>query len=331
MSRVIKQLAKIAGIVVVGLILFVGAYKGSQLVKRHFEQQRVANMYQNFRKHGKIRVGKYQYIYLTDYGRQRLQSDMSFKDSKHKKTPATAYIVNHTRQVTFNYVAGTKLPTTIKKGTQLNFEAPFRLERSADFKLKLLADTAKPVKYQTGNISLPAKHNKHGKKLNVIVGYNLDKDSDLIKDLQPLTQHAGQTVTYQIQNEVLTTGKMKKNNFSKLSKAPNIDVPSAWLAKHQLVANFETLKDISNPKPRFKATIDGRDVSHEITLSTKLKTDKHFEKDWQTTFNLSSKLKQAVAESKSKRLKITAAYYGRSVEAYYYDGNNLSGLYEYGH
>ncbi|MFD1670492.1 hypothetical protein ACFQ5M_00105 [Agrilactobacillus yilanensis] len=326
MSKVIKKLVKIAGILIVGVVILGVVYKGTALVKRHYEQQRINNMYTSLKETGRLRIGKHRYVYLTDYGQQQLQTDMSFKDSK--KKAATAYVVDQTRQVTYDYVSQLTLPKTVKKGTVLALTAPFGVTHSADLQLNLLAGTSDEVRYKDANISLPAKHNKKDKKLNIILGYNVDKKGDLIIDTPDLAANAGQKITYELQNQLLRSGSFKKKDFRKLSKTPNINLPLSWLNKHTITAGFKTSKKQTAPKIKYQATIDGQKVTipaPEITL----KKVKAFEKDWRVTFKLDAKTKTKLAQSKSKRLKITAAYYGTSVDSYYYAGNDLSGLYEY--
>lgn len=319
---------KIAGILIVGVVVLVVAYKGATLVKRHYEQQRVDRMYTTLKDTGQLRVGKYRSIRLTDEGRKLLQPDMSFEKTKQKKQPEVAYVVDNTRQATYDYVAQMKLPDSVKKGTALELKAPFGLAHSADFQLNLLADTTEVIRYKDVNLSLPAKHNKKAKKLNIIVGYNVDKKGNLIQDTSKLASRAGNSVTYEIQNQLLRSGTFKKNDFKKMRKTPNINLPVSWLEDHDITADFETVKNETAPKLRYQATIDGKNVTlPKPTIA--LKKVKAHEKDWHVTFDLNASAKAKLQASKSKRLKITAAYYGKSVEAYYYAGNDLSGLYQY--
>lgn len=324
----IKKIFKIAGIAIVAVVILAVAYKGTALVKQHFETQRIQKMYTTLKNTGKLRVGKTRYVYLTDYGRSRLQGDMTFKDSSKKKTPAVAYIQDHTRQVTYDYVSKVTLPKQLNKGTVLEIKAPFGLAHSADFKLNLLANTNDPVKYKDINLSLPAKHNKKAKRLNVVVGFNVDKKGHLIQDVTPLKAYSGQATTFELKNQLLRSGKTKKKDFKKLSKTPNLTLPASWVASHRILANFKTDRSQTQPKLRYQATIDGQKVSLDAPTIT-LKKDKAHEKDWQAEFKLSAAVKQKLLQSKSKRLKITAAYYGTAVESYYYNGNSLSGLYQY--
>lgn len=328
MSNVIKKLAKIAGILIVGVLILAVAYKGTTIVKKHAEQQRIQRMYTTLKDTGRLRVAKNRYIHLTTYGQSLLQADMSFKKTTKKDKRPVAYVVDQTRQATYDYVGQVKLPKTLKKGTVLEIKAPFALAHSVDFGLNVLPETADQVKYKDLNISLPAKHNKKSKKMNVIVGYNVNKKGDLIKDTAKLKQHAGEKVTYQIQNQLLRSGQFKKNDFKKMGKTPNIDLPVSWLDDHSIVVEFETIKATTHPTLRYVATIDGQRVSLQKP-TIELKKTRAYEKDWQATFTLDDAIKAKLADSKSKRLKITAAYYGQSVESYYYAGNDLSGLYQY--
>lgn len=328
MSNVIKKLAKIAGILVVGVVVLAVAYKGTAIIKKHAEQQRIQRMYTTLKDTGRLRVAKQRYVHLTPYGQKLLQADMSFKKTTKKDKRPVAYVVDQTRQATYDYVGQLTLPATLKKGTVLEIKAPFSLAHSADFGLNILPSTADRVQYKDLNISLPAKHNKKSKKMNVIVGYNVTKKGDLIKDTAKLKAHAGEKVTYQIKNQLLRSGKFKKNDFKKMQKTPNIDLPARWLDDHTIVAEFETTKGTTDPSLRYVATIDGK----KVTLpkpKIELKKVRAHEKDWQATFELDARTKAKLADAKTKRLQLTAAYYGKSVEAYYYAGNDLSGLYQY--
>ncbi|MCH4172345.1 MAG: hypothetical protein LKF36_14085 [Lactobacillus sp.] len=325
-----KQIAKILGIFIVAFVILGGAYKATKMVKQHFERQRIAQMYTTITKTGKLRVGKNRYVYLTDYGRSRLQSNLTFKSTKQKKhVPATAYVVDTSRQVTYDYVNKTTLPKPLTKGTVINLTAPFGLSHGPKFRLDLLAGTDNLVRYPDINISLPEKHNKRSLKLNVIVGYNVSKKGELLQDAPKLAPFAGQTVPFEIQNQGMRTGKFKKNDFKKLAKAPNLDLPASWLKAHpnSLQVNFETLRSATKPTLRYQATIDGKKVTIDPTI--KLVKTRSYEKDWQATFKPSAQVLAQLNQSKSKRLKVTAAYYGTYVDAYYYPGNSLSGVYTY--
>ncbi|BDR56037.1 hypothetical protein [Xylocopilactobacillus apis] len=303
-------------IILVALIFLGGSFMAGSKLKHLRDHKRVQTMYHLLSTKGKLHTERNSYTYLTEIGKKRLQSNLTFDKKGLPDDTLTAYSEEKLYLIPYNYEGQIKLPDNPKKGQRLYFKAPFPLTVNDNLELVIYYKN-KTVHYDSTNVLTKKK-----KKKNVgfiYLGESSDSKGELIDDIKLIKNQADEKVRFKIVNFERSYDRPSEKSFK---KHPNLFYTNKQLLDHPKISlTVGYHEDTSKFRWGFKDYPE--DNLKVKVISNKVK---NYERKIKFEMQPQGKLLTDLKKDNNKTYEFSLLYNGLVIRNQYYITNNLSSL-----
>ena len=321
MKKIAKNSFYSVLIILAALMVFGASFIFSTKLKRIRDTKRVENMYHLFSTKGKLHTERNSYTYLTEIGKKRLNSNLSFDKKSLPNDTLTAYSEEKMILTPYYYEGELKLPENPKKGQRLYFKVPFPITINENLKLTIFYKN-NPIKYDSTDILL--KKQKKKELAYIYLGESSDSSGKLIDDISKINKQPGQKVRFKIQNFERSFDRAPDH---KLVRHPNMFYSGEELLNNPEIT-FKVGYHVQNPKFHW---VIPEYSSSDLSVQVVSNEAKNYERYIRIKIKPRGKFLNGIKSNLDKDYQFSLLYNGLVIKDQYYITNNLSALSNYNH